>query len=246
MTVNWERINCPLCGCIFGKIILKHDYGVLKKCRNCLTSYLTVRPNKEAYLQVGKTYLPSTTTNETAYKARVKEAEEDFERIEKYVKKGTVFDVGASSGIFLNVARHRNWNVGGNEISKYCIIFAKKIFGIKLSYGFLEDIEFYNLKVELVTMIQVIEHLLNPIEDIKKIKEILKNSGYLYITTPTFAEDVEFLKEHHMIPHHTVNFTKKALLKFLTDSGFDIVFSERYVVDKLPYIRVLCKKRKEQ
>lgn len=245
MNVKWIRVDCPLCDCTFGNIILKKDYGVFRECRDCSIIYTTIRPSKEDYLSVSKTYIPTTSANKRAFDDRVIEANEDFERIEKHVEKGIVFDIGASSGIFLETARKRKWNVVGSEISQRCIKYAKQKFDIDLIYGYIEDLDIDEHKYELVTMIQVIEHLLTPIEDMSKIRNILKDDGYLYITTPTLAEDVELLKENHMLPYHTINFTKETLLKFINDSGFDIIFSERYECEKLPCIRVLCKKVKK-
>lgn len=241
-SINGEYAKCWLCGCNDNAIILRVKEGTLAKCNHCNLIYAYVRPTKNSLLDISIDYLPSSTGSISAFDARMKEANEDFERIEKYSKKGKVFDVGASNGLFAKVGTERKWKIVGNEISIKAIEYAKKTFGITLHYGFLDDIKLEKNYYDVVTMIQVIEHLRHPIMELNITKEILKAGGLIYITTPIHAENEEFLIKNHMLPHHLTNFTEETLRKLFKICDLKIIFMERYEVNEFPYIRVLCKK----
>lgn len=244
MNKDFIHVSCPMCDCIKGDVIIENDLGHLKKCDNCELIYLCIRPIKEKYKTACKNYLPSTADDYKKFQKRIKEAKKDFKIINEHIEKGRLFDVGASSGIFAHVGKTYGWKVSGSEISERCIKYSKHTFDIDLLYGFIEDLKFQKDSFELVTMIQVIEHLLKPIQELTILKNTLVKEGYMYIDTPIFAENLEILKENHMIPYHTNDFTEKTLLKMLDKVGLEIIFSKRYIYNKLPYIELLCKKRK--
>lgn len=245
MHSSWTSVACPLCDKRQGKVIVRHEFGELKKCDTCGIYYSNIRPSKEKFYEIGLKYLPTSAETQEAFDARNKEAIKDFMRIEKLIDKGELFDVGASSGIFMKVGEKRGWKVNGNDISPRCVAYGQQVYGLDIIPYFLEDINFNDSKFDLITMIQTIEHLLNPVKEMKILRNILKEDGHIYITTPTIADDEELLIKNHMLPFHTTNFTEKTLLKLLHMLDFEMIFSEKYKIDEIPYIRLLCKRGKE-
>lgn len=90
-------------------------------------------------------------------------------------------------------------------------------------YSTLEEID-ESTQYDAVLMIEVIEHLYQPIKHLKQIRKHLKRSGELFITTP--AGDLRFplIKpwklSAHNTPHHIQFFTPKSLSLALNYSDF--------------------------
>ena len=101
-----------------------------------------------------------------------------LKKILPYCNSGNILDIDCSSGILLEEARNLGFNPYGVEISEYASSIAKKRIGEdKIHNGSLENIMFEKNYFSLITMIDVIEHVRNPIEILSK------SSEYLNITT---------------------------------------------------------------
>ena len=72
--------------------------------------------------------------------------------------------------------------------------------------------------------IEVIEHINNPNEYLKKANEILRKGGKFYLTTPNFNSYLRYrLKENYNVieyPNHLCYYTRKTLAKLFNDNGF--------------------------
>jgi len=117
--------------------------------------------------------------------------ERDYENLEKNptrpffdyinslnIKYQSVCEIGASGGINLKIFKQAGKDVIGYEPSETLSNFAKTK-GINVINGFVDDVQG---QYDLVILIQVFEHLLNPIEVLKKLKKNIKK--YLYIEVP--------------------------------------------------------------
>jgi len=114
---------------------------------------------------------------------------------DNFQKEGTIIELGAGNGIVANSILKQN-----EKIRKYIIsdLSENRLKGVKNSikddrlyikridaeaFGF-ESIE----KVDAVIMIALIEHLIDPLGTMKRIKSVLKPGGFVYIDTPNIAD----------------------------------------------------------
>ncbi|MCX7829905.1 MAG: class I SAM-dependent methyltransferase [Acidobacteria bacterium] len=114
----------------------------------------------------------------------------------KYLKgkRGKILDVGAGLGYFVKfVENQEGWNSYGVEISKGGWRFAKEKLKVQNFFcGRLEDTDFESSSFDIITMWDVLEHLLEPRSILRKIRELLKNDGFLFLHTPN--GEVQLLK----------------------------------------------------
>jgi 2-polyprenyl-3-methyl-5-hydroxy-6-metoxy-1,4-benzoquinol methylase len=94
-----------------------------------------------------------------------------------------LLDVGCSSGSFLLSAKSFGFmQAEGVEPAAKAVATAKSL-GLKVSSGYLEDINFSDNSFDAITLFEVIEHLENPNQLLTECCRILKPEGILMIGT---------------------------------------------------------------
>ncbi len=103
-----------------------------------------------------------------------------------------------------------------------------------------KDLEQINVKIDLIYMIEVIEHLENPREVLLQLKKILKKKSYLFLSTPPGYSD-ESRTNAFDNPTHIHFFTDKSLNILLESCGFNSIeyktYSEMYPKPKKQSLR---------
>ncbi|MCP2520067.1 class I SAM-dependent methyltransferase [Candidatus Aminicenantes bacterium AC-335-K20] len=147
-------------------------------------------------------------------------------------EKGKLFDVGAATGILLNLAKKRGWKIDGIEPSKWAVNYALNKYGLRIKEGIFEEAELSENYYDVVTMIDLIEHIPDPVTGVKKAYKILKKNGILCIVTPdvrSFMAKFFGKRWWHFRPAHLSYFSRKSLTYLLKNSGFEIVKERKYV-----------------
>ncbi len=103
-------------------------------------------------------------------------------------KNATVLDVGCSSGrLGKELAKQKHVTVTGIDIDKDDVKLAKK----NLSAAYVRNIEKDELsdlgKFDVIIMADVIEHLIDPVSSLKKLKGLLNPKGTLLFSIPNMA-----------------------------------------------------------
>jgi 2-polyprenyl-3-methyl-5-hydroxy-6-metoxy-1,4-benzoquinol methylase len=99
-------------------------------------------------------------------------------------RSGAILDVGAGAGLFLHAARMEGWEVEGVEISEAAVAFAGEKLGIVLRHGELRDFDLPEGRYDVVTLHETIEHLTDPMADLRRVVPLLRKGGAVMITTP--------------------------------------------------------------
>ena len=165
--------------------------------------------------------------------------------------RGRLFDVGAATGILLDLARRRGWAVDGVDASAWAARFAASRYGIPLRQGFFEELDIPAGSVQAVSMVDCIEHPPRPRAAIAQAARILAPGGVLALVTPdihSLAGRLAGSKWWHLRPGHLAYFSAGSLEALLRPAGFTIVrrrryawtFSAHYLVGRLGFLRALA------
>lgn len=173
-------------------------------------------------------YLPSFGINpndpSTAHLAP--RFDDDISLIELYTKRGSLLDVGAGAGLFLERARARGWEVAGVEPAPFGVSFARRFLNIELFQGPLSDSPFEEESFDAIVLQDVIEHVPSPKEVLKKVYRLLKTGGVVMITTPNYQSISRALYRSNwslISPgEHLSLFRPKTLRKALDKSGLTV------------------------
>ena len=153
----------------------------------------------------------------------VKRYHELLDEFEKYKKTGKILDVGCEIGLFLIEAKKRGWEVYGTEFTDKAIEICEEN-GIRMKQGKLNPGWFQEGTFDIITSFEVIEHINNPVEEVRNINRMLRTGGLFYFTTPNFnALERYFLKANYNIiayPEHLSYYTKRTINYLLKNNGF--------------------------
>ncbi len=136
----------------------------------------------------------------------------------------SVLDVGCGVGLLLDEARRRGWRTQGVELSDWGVRRARHL-GLDVFHGVLEEAGFEPGSFDAVFMIDVLEHLADPVRTLAKVSQVLRPGGVLCLVTPDAASAAARLLGRRwwgMLPGHVVLFPHRRLCELLATLGFGV------------------------
>lgn len=238
MEILKEYLNCNLCGQDHPKLLFETEdenkgkiYGIVK-CSNCGLVYRnSMEPRGKNIDYYTKEYYPQEFS-EGWGKSRISLYQGYFPYFEKYRKVNRILDVGAGHGFFLKAAKEKGFEPYGVELSNTAALFCKRKFGIELLEGDIMEAHFADNFFDIITFWNVLDHLDDPKEALRKALELLRPGGAIFIRSPnaTFhvnaqktGESIALFKKIKVeVPYvfHLYSFNKKTITKYLKSAGF--------------------------
>lgn len=154
-----------------------------------------------------------------------------LKRLGRFAPAGSsLLDVGAASGIFLDLARAAGYRVQGVEPSSALADDARRLFGLNLFRGGIEQFPGKE-EFQAITLLDVLEHVTDPNALLATLARLSAPGGVLVVTTPDIGSLAARLMGgrwwHYRVAH--VNFfDRRALERLLGAHGFDIVLRKRF------------------
>jgi SAM-dependent methyltransferase len=164
---------------------------------------------------------------------------------------GRLLDVGCGMGHFLTVAEARGWQPTGLELSVSGLqlltslkaeggwrfeVWNKDLLGADLPEG----------SFRVVTLFEVLEHLIDPLANLRKIHTLLEPGGLLYLTTPNFDSLSRYAlggRWRAITPEHLCLFNPPAVRACLKSAGFGPV---RVLTKNIDVPEILAKWRRSR
>ncbi len=121
--------------------------------------------------------------------------DEIFNLLKKEGKEsGHYLDVGSFAGKLLKYASDRGFECRGVELNPKLAHYTKEILGIDVINGKIQDVELPQNEFDVITIIDVLEHLEGPKVILEKLSAALKNDGILLVKVPHY--NMQFLKQN--------------------------------------------------
>lgn len=244
-----EIISCPKNIDCKWKYLYNSEFNrynlPIYECNNCKLQ--TIHPKDK--LNIAEMYTEEYYSGKSEYSYRDERRTEKYDayvwdarirNIKKFVPTGNFLDIGCSFGGFLERARVYGYNPYGIEISEYSSDFARKR-SIPVYTGNFLDADYQNEFFDVITMIEVIEHLEEPRLVFEKLYRYLRKGGVAVLQTANF-EGKQAMKEgknyHYYLPGHLYYYSRSNLIEFLSVAGFR-KFKMYYGVDFPLYAKLL-------
>jgi len=235
------EVTCPACGKDLNSFEFEKDGFKFNRCNFCNTLYVSPRPSENKLLEYyGHSKSIEYFTKEILEKTKDIRTERIFKpRAEKIIdllaniqlKRNVLVDVGGGNGLFLESLAST-----GAGFEKYINVEPSNEGanltlqrGFDVFNGFIEDFN-SNLKIDLITAFELIEHLFNPMTFLNKISSLLGASGIFILTTPNI-EGFDLLllgskSDNIGVPNHLNYFSPKSIKILLEKCGFEIIHIE--------------------
>jgi len=246
-----EKVSCPTCGNKANKkLIHKRGDGVgFYKCLQCGIEYASPRlvENELLSLYEGDDWKDLSAYSDWTY-ANWKSSkgphyhlvEQNVVLVKKYLDKGSsILDVGCDIGLTVKSLEENGFYSEGVEVSTIGATIAKEKTGIKVHNMELKSYKSSN-KYDGVLLLDVLEHLYNPIQVLTECGSHIKQGGYIFIHVPhhggistrfkRFLHKKGLKKgyKHFGFPAHIYAFDRKSLKAILARSGFETLHYESW------------------
>jgi cyclopropane fatty-acyl-phospholipid synthase-like methyltransferase len=157
--------------------------------------------------------------------------EQSFNLLKKHGRtSGELLDIGCFAGILMRYSEKLGFNSNGVELNPTMADYSKEVLGLNVYKGTILSFPCEEEKYDVITLIDVLEHLLEPREILEKCFKILKPGGQILIKVPnchpqifkqtiankTGISDVGMFGAFGHINH----FSQKSLNNILTEVGF--------------------------
>jgi len=103
-----------------------------------------------------------------------------------------IMELGCAHGSFVALMRQAGYSATGLELSPWVVEFGRKTFDVPILLGPLEAQEMPLESLDVIVLMDVLEHLSDPLETLKHSLQRLKPDGLLIVQTPQFKDGMCF------------------------------------------------------
>jgi SAM-dependent methyltransferase len=128
-----------------------------------------------------------------------------------------ILDVGCGTGANLEMLAQFG-EAEGVDVSDDALEFCKQK-GLKAHKGFAEKLPFADESFDLVTALDVVEHLDDDVAGLKEMRRVLKSGGKTLIFVPAF---MWLWGVQDDVSNHRIRYTKKQIIERLEKAGFAV------------------------
>lgn len=178
--------KCCICSGGDFAALAGYEHAYLAKCKTCGLVFSARTPTGEELQahyshKYSNKYAPDVWVSPIT-RLRLKELVSEFE---PFRETGRILDVGCGQGLLLEEAKSQGWSCYGTEYSEDAIDFGRAR-GFVMHVGELKADSFEPNSFDVVALTEVVEHMSNPLEDLRTVSGFLRDGGFLYLTTPNF------------------------------------------------------------
>jgi SAM-dependent methyltransferase len=134
---------------------------------------------------------------------------------------GRVLDVGPNVGTALTLAVARGWRATGVEINAGAARYCREQLGLDVAVGTVEAADLPGESFDLVLMLDVLEHVLDPPVALRRVHHLLRDGGVLVVSTPDIGRWATRLLQVKP-DEHLFYFEPATLTALLRAAGFRV------------------------
>lgn len=214
---TWQAYACTNSG--YGR------HGPIVQCTHCGLVFADPQPDNDEVLNIYSAVQDPLYVAERA--GRILTFEHHLKPMERFTGPAQgrrLLDVGAYTGVFVQIAARHGWDAWGIEPSAWAVEEARAQ-GLQMVLGTLEDAGFPPESASVVTMWDVIEHVADPLGTLQAACRVLEPGGYLIVHTMDLDSPFAHLMGRRwpwFMEMHLTYFTRTTLRMMLEKAGFTV------------------------
>ena len=248
-----EHPSCPICGNNKFECLSTRDrYGLYFPVGICITCGLVQaieRMDNASYnefynLEYRKLYHGTENPDEFYLKKQYNKGRLIYNYLNRYDNninsRKFVLEIGCSMGGILKYFKDKDWKVKGIDLGEEYIKFGRDKLEVDIEVGTVNSLKLDETP-DLVIINHVLEHLLDPNEDIKKIFSLINSDSIVYVSVPgvklmTRKKEMDFLR--YIQNAHIFYFSLQTVKNLFSKNGFDLIYGDEG-------LKAIFKKRSE-
>ncbi len=232
-------LACNLCGGVEHRHVFRKRGFELVRCEGCGLAFVANPPRADEiaglYSAAADYHGALLDPADPGFAAMRRIARQHVAMLRRSIRKPhglRLLDVGCSSGLFLDEARAEGFEVSGAELSVDTAAFARKHFGLDVHPGDWRDAGYAEGSFDAITSNSVIEHLPDPLGELRALRRLLKPGGLLLQSTPNIdglfprlsyrlANRLDYWP-HPEPPYHLFQFSDRTLAEMTERAGYEV------------------------
>lgn len=218
--------------------------GTILRCKDCGFAFREQRFNEKQLADLYRKMDPKVYQAEL--RGRIRTARRHLRIVNENARlnghPGQLLDVGCASGVFLENVMNSGWEAAGIEPSEILYKEAVERVGSRgmVLPLILEDADFGGRRFDAITLWDVLEHVVDPMNIMKRCYELLKPGGSLFLNVP----DIDSLEARVLgrrwpllLPEHMNYFNRPSLKLCGEKAGLELArFGRRRSYFSLQYV----------
>jgi 2-polyprenyl-3-methyl-5-hydroxy-6-metoxy-1,4-benzoquinol methylase len=225
-----QMARCIQCGGGRLSAVYPEQHPWLKQCDRCGLRFAHPQPSDDELARIYDADYYKTFGFDPARAGRyrsMKQASFDalLAVVERHFRRGRLLDVGSALGDLILAAQRRGWKASGVEPNRFAAEMADDVVPGATFTGTLEQLD-DDQTFDLVTCVDVIEHLRRPDETLRRMRDVLRPGGGLVVVT----NDVQSAASRAMGPRwvhyhldHLWYFSRRTLAQLVEAAGLEVV-----------------------
>ncbi len=234
--VPLEEVACYLCGRTDGPVLMADDPFFVRRCAGCGLGYTSPRVRADCLADLYRdTYFSSERAEQfgySSYEADLDAYLKTFRAKARWVRSlaepGRLLEVGCAAGAFLKAMAELGFEAHGLEISPAMVDLARSKLGLeRVQVGVFREGLFPDAHFDLLAMFDVVEHLPDPLVELRLAHRLLRPGGRLILQTQNLESMARRLLRERW-PHfkqleHVYHFSPSTIETLLARAGFEDV-----------------------
>lgn len=244
-TDHWKATNLPRALIPKDLEVTDYRYGVtlaLRRCRECGFIFADDQQLNELTSLYERLSDPEYVNSQETRLFQMRWLVKTAQKVNP--KAVSLLDVGAGAGLLVAEAKRLGLNAAGVEPCRAFVDSARTLNSVEILHGVLPHPELTNRRFDLVCLVDVIEHVSDPVTLLRHCTQLLNSGGLLVVVTPDVGSlPAKILGRGwwHFRLAHVGYFDRRSLGKAVEAVGLVTVyqsrakwfFSIRYLAERL-------------
>lgn len=189
----WSDVPCCVCGALRGRPAWEKEGITVCSCESCGHLWVSpCMPEEAAAILYSSRYWeelqPGVGSPSLEQRVEFDYGNGDYKLkrdVLPYRQAGRLLDVGASNGGLVRRAQELGFQAAGLEPSADVCALARRAHGVVMFAGTLAEQRFPDASWDVITLHDVLEHVLDPVDELREIRRVLAPGGLFACETPT-------------------------------------------------------------